>query len=483
LLIRKNIPLTVTFASLGLAEPIARALRDEKYETPTPIQAQAVPPALSGRDVVGIAQTGTGKTAAFALPILHRLAATEGRPWPKAPRVVVLCPTRELGSQIVDSFHAYGRYLRLKTMLAIGGVPIGKQKRNLAAGADILVATPGRLLDLANERAVSFDHVEVLVLDEADRMLDMGFIRDIRKIVAMIPDERQTLFFSATMPGEITKLAKDMLRNPVTVAVTPAATTVELIAQRAMRAERNQKPAMLAGLLREEGVLRALVFTRTKHGADKVVRALSQDGIEAEAIHGNKTQGARERTMAAFRNGDIRVLIATDIAARGIDVDGVSHVVNYDLPNVAETYVHRIGRTARAGASGIAVSLVSGEEMPLLRDIEKLIRQKVPLSGEASAAEPAERAGRDRNRGPRRDDQQPRQQQGRGRGKQRQRDDRPQQNQNGRNGGKPHGQHGAKPQGQRHNGPSRPHGGDNIGEVGFMSQRPRRGGMVQGSAH
>jgi len=486
--------LTITFASLGLAEPIARALRDAQYEIPTPIQAQAIPHALTGRDVVGIAQTGTGKTAAFALPILHRLAATDGKPWPKAPRVVVLCPTRELGAQIVDSFHAYGSHLRLKTMLAIGGVPIGKQKRELAAGTDVLVATPGRLLDLANERAVSFDHVEVLVLDEADRMLDMGFIRDIRKIVAMIPTKRQTLFFSATMPSEIAQLAKIMLRDPVTVAVTPAATTVELIDQRAIRAERQQKPALLAGLLREENVTRALVFTRTKHGADRVVRALDRDGIAAQAIHGNKAQNARERTMAAFRSGAIRVLVATDIAARGIDVDDVTHVVNYDLPNVPETYVHRIGRTARAGASGVAISLVSGEEMALLRDIEKLTRRQVPLTGQASAPQ----AGSDDEpRGERRDGN--RQRQGRRGGNERRdggqprsgerhaqghRNDRdgsqPRQRQqgkpraNGERNGKPQ-QHsgGRKPDDHRHDRPSRPHNGGSIGDVGFMARQPR----------
>ena len=369
------------FTALGLAEPIARALVEERYETPTPIQAAAIPPALEGRDVVGIAQTGTGKTAAFALPILHRLAANPGKALPKSPRVVVLCPTRELGGQIVDSFHTYGRHLRLRTMLAIGGVPIGKQIRALAAGIDVLVATPGRLLDLSNNRAVQFGSVEVLVLDEADRMLDMGFIRDIRKIVALIPKERQTLFFSATMPQEIARLADQMLREPVTVAVDPPATTVELVEQRAIRVDRAGKPQLLADLLTKEPVERALVFTRTKHGADRVVRSLSQAGIAAEAIHGNKTQGNRERTMAAFRNGQIKTLVATDIAARGIDVDGISHVINYDLPNIAETYVHRIGRTARAGATGVAISLVSSDEMEFLRDIEKLIRRQVPMAG------------------------------------------------------------------------------------------------------
>jgi ATP-dependent RNA helicase RhlE len=369
------------FHSLGLAEPITRALTEERYDTPTPIQAQAIPAVLAGRDLVGIAQTGTGKTAAFALPILNRLSTRPERPQPKSPRVLILAPTRELGGQIVDSFHAYGRHIRIRTTLAIGGVPIGKQIRALASGVDVLVATPGRLIDLHNNRAVNLGGVEVFVLDEADRMLDMGFIRDIRKIVALVPAERQTLFFSATMPPEIARLADDMLRDPVTVAVTPAATTVELIEQSAIRVEKVGKPGALAAILRRDPVGRALVFTRTKHGADRVVRGLVQAGIPAQAIHGNKTQGNRERTMAAFRSGDIKTLVATDIAARGIDVDGISHVVNYDLPNIAETYVHRIGRTARAGASGFAVSLVSREEMPFLRAIERLIRRTVPMVG------------------------------------------------------------------------------------------------------
>ncbi len=372
------------FTALGLAETITRALAGEGYTEPTPIQAQAIPPALAGRDLVGIAQTGTGKTAAFALPILNRLAAQPRPAKPHAPRVLILAPTRELGGQIVTSFQTYGRFLRLKTALAIGGVPIGKQKRALSSGVDVLVATPGRLLDLAQERAVNFRDVEVFVLDEADRMLDMGFIRDIRKIVAMVPQKRQTLFFSATMPTEIANLAAEMLTDPVRVAVTPAATTVERIAQRAIRVEQRAKPSLLADVLRKETVNRALVFTRTKHGADRVVRGLNAAGIPAEAIHGNKTQGNRERTLAAFRSGEIRTLVATDIAARGIDVDGVSHVINFDIPNIPETYVHRIGRTARAGASGIAISFVSGEERAFLRDIEKLIRQPVPMEGEVA---------------------------------------------------------------------------------------------------
>jgi ATP-dependent RNA helicase RhlE len=471
------------FTDLGLAEPLTRALAEEKYEKPTPIQAAAIPPALEGRDVIGIAQTGTGKTAAFALPILHRLSADAAKALPKAPRVVVLCPTRELGGQIVDSFHAYGRHMRVKTMLAIGGVPIGKQIRTLAAAVDILVATPGRLLDLANERAVSFDRVSVLVLDEADRMLDMGFIRDIRKIVAMIPKARQTLFFSATMPQEIADLARQMLRDPVTVAVTPAATTVELIEQRAIRVDRAGKPRLLNDILAKEPVDRALVFTRTKHGADRVVRSLEQAGIPAEAIHGNKTQGNRERTMAAFRSGKIRTLVATDIAARGIDVDGVSHVINYDLPNIPETYVHRIGRTARAGASGIAISLVSSDEMAFLRDIEKLIRQQVPMTGSESNWDPtrdnaaaAAEARRGGNRGSGH----------RGRGQQPQRNAGGRRDDNGearkpRHQGK--GKKGGGRKGQRPNAPSRPHNGNAIGDVGFMAQRPRRGGMGQGSAY
>ena len=477
------------FTDLGLAEPIARALIEEGYETPTPIQAAAIPPALEGRDVVGIAQTGTGKTAAFALPILNRLSATQGKPWPKAPRVVVLCPTRELGGQIVDSFHNYGRHLRLKTMLAIGGVPINKQIRALAAGVDVLVATPGRLLDLTNERAVQFNQVEVLVLDEADRMLDMGFIRDIRKIVALIPTERQTLFFSATMPQEISRLAEQMLRNPVKVAVTPAATTVELIEQRAIRVDRAAKPDLLVTILTKEPVERALVFTRTKHGADRVVRSLSQAGIPAEAIHGNKTQGNRERTMAAFRAGQIKTLVATDIAARGIDVDGITHVINYDLPNIAETYVHRIGRTARAGASGIAISLVSSDEMPFLRDIEKLIRQPVPMTidarSHATNEAPEEGRGQRQRSGNRRPEQ--------ARGEKRQHpnnrdarraDGAPPKNGKRRGGGnnqnRPKG--GDQPRQGNREAP-RPHanGGGAISDIRFMN-RPRRPGMSQGSA-
>lgn len=369
----------MSFENLGLAEPITRAIAKQRYHTPTPIQAQAIPPVLAGRDLIGIAQTGTGKTAAFALPILHHLSARTGKPEPKSVRVLVLTPTRELASQIVDNFQTYGRYLKTKTRLAIGGVPIGKQIRAISDGADVLVATPGRLIDLSQSRAVRLDKVEFLVLDEADRMLDMGFIRDIEKIVAKLPKKRQTLFFSATMPPEIARFAEGMLTDPAKVAVTPVASTVERITQHIAHVERAGKPALLGEMLKREPVDRALVFTRTKHGADRVVRGLVKSGIAAEAIHGNKSQGQRQRVLTAFRKGQVRTLIATDIAARGIDVDGISHVFNFDLPEVPETYVHRIGRTARAGKDGIAVSLCSTEELPLLKGIEKLIRQEITV--------------------------------------------------------------------------------------------------------
>ena len=378
------------FQNFKLDDAITRALAEEKYVTPTPIQAQTIPTAMAGRDVIGIAQTGTGKTAAFALPILHRLAGNPRALEHKTCRVLVLSPTRELSGQILDSFRAYGRHLRLKSALAIGGVSMGAQVRSLLHGVDILVATPGRLLDLVQSNALRLGGVECFVLDEADRMLDMGFIADIRKIVAKLPAHRQTLMFSATMPGAIADLAAHMLRDPVKVAVTPTASTAERIEQRVIRVDRAAKPAILVDLLRQETIDRALVFTRTKHGADKVVRRLAQAGIAAEAIHGNKSQGQRERVLAAFRSGKVRTLVATDIAARGIDVDGISHVVNFDLPNVPETYVHRIGRTARAGAAGIAISLCDTEEMAFLRDIEKLIRMALPASDHRAYPQRAE---------------------------------------------------------------------------------------------
>jgi ATP-dependent RNA helicase RhlE len=330
--------------------------------------------------VIGIAQTGTGKTAAFALPILHRLNANPRRADRKACRVLVLSPTRELSDQICTSFRAYGRHLGISAALAIGGVPMGRQVRALQNGVDVLVATPGRLLDLVRSNALRLGEVEFLVLDEADRMLDMGFIHDIRKIVGKLPARRQTMFFSATMPAAIAELAGQMLRDPAKVVVTPVASTVKRVDQQVLMVDGAAKPTVLADVLKRQSVERALVFTRTKHGADKVVRGLVKAGIPAQAIHGNKSQSQRQRVLAAFRNGAVRTLVATDIAARGIDVEGISHVVNYDLPNVAETYVHRIGRTARAGADGIAISLCGGEEAAFLRDIEKLIRMSIPAT-------------------------------------------------------------------------------------------------------
>jgi ATP-dependent RNA helicase RhlE len=373
-----------TFQEFKLDNAILRSLAEEKYETPTPIQQQTIPILMAGRDVIGIAQTGTGKTAAFALPILHQLAANPRQSERKSCRVLVLSPTRELSGQILDSFRTYGRHLRLRSALAIGGVSMGAQVRSLLNGVDILVATPGRLLDLVQSNALRLNSVEFFVLDEADRMLDMGFINDIRKVVAKLPAQRQTLMFSATMPGAIADLAAHMLRNPERVSVAPVAATADRIEQRIIRVDRAAKLATLVDVLRQEPVDRALIFTRTKHGADKVVRSLIRDGITAEAIHGNKSQNHRERVLAAFRNGAVKTLVATDIAARGIDVDGISHVVNFDLPNVPETYVHRIGRTARAGAEGIAISLCDGEEVAFLRDIEKLIRMSIPMTDRRS---------------------------------------------------------------------------------------------------
>ena len=375
-----------SFDGFGLNEAITRAIAEEKYASPTPIQVQTIPIVMSRRDVIGIAQTGTGKTAAFALPILHQLAAQARPPERKSCRILVLSPTRELSGQILASFRAYGRHLRIRTALAIGGVPMGGQVRALLDGVDVLVATPGRLLDLVKSNALRLGGVELLVLDEADRMLDMGFIHDIRKIVSKLPAKRQTLLFSATMPGAIAELAAQLLRDPIRVAVTPVASTVERVEQRVVHVNRAAKPDVLVDVLRREPIDRALIFTRTKRGADKVVRGLIKAGITAHAIHGNKSQSQRERVLAAFRRGDVTTLVATDIAARGIDVDGISHVVNFDLPDVPETYVHRIGRTARAGADGIAISLCDPEERALLRSIEKLIGKSI--SGSDSRAHP-----------------------------------------------------------------------------------------------
>jgi ATP-dependent RNA helicase RhlE len=468
-----------TFNDFGLAEPILRALAEQQYETPTPIQLQAIPIVRDGHDLIGIAQTGTGKTAAFALPILNRLAANRKRPERKSCRVLVLSPTRELSAQILDSFQTYGRHLRLGTALAIGGVKMGPQIRALANGTDVFVATPGRLLDLMRSRAVTLDHVETFVLDEADRMLDMGFIHDIRTIIGKLPAQRQTLLFSATMPQAISELAGKMLRQPKTVAVTPVATTAEKVAQRVIHVDRASKPALLADVLKTEPVERALVFSRTKHGADKIVRGLVKAGISAHAIHGNKSQNQRTRVLADFRDGRIKTLIATDIAARGIDVDGISHVINYDLPEVPESYVHRIGRTARAGAEGVAISFCSRDEVPLLRAIEKTIRLAIPASGQTPATAPHAQPPRPQHNG--RPHGRPQQQRGHGR---------PQQHANGGSpksaNGHPRNQtkHQAKQQQPHHNGHSggqrhaqaqraqQPASDGTIGSVAFMHRKP-----------
>jgi ATP-dependent RNA helicase RhlE len=371
--------IVTTFQELGLSRPILQALASENYTTPTPIQAQAIPHVRAGRDLLGVAQTGTGKTAAFALPIIERLAGEPKRPLRRACRCLVLSPTRELASQIAESFRVYGKNLRLSVAVVFGGVSVGKQIRELSQGVDILVATPGRLLDVMGQGALLLDAVEIVVLDEADQMLDMGFIRDIRKIVAALPKKRQSLFFSATMPKEIGELAGGFLTDPLKVAVAPVATTAERVDQRVVHVESARKQPLLEALLADETIDRALVFTRTKHGADRVVRRLLQANFSAAAIHGNKSQSQRERALADFKAGRVRLLVATDIAARGIDIDNVSHVLNFDLPNVAESYVHRIGRTARAGAAGIAISFCDREESAFLRDIERLTRQKVPV--------------------------------------------------------------------------------------------------------
>lgn len=367
------------FSDFPFVAPIMKALAREGYVTPTPIQIKAIPLVLSGRDVLGIAQTGTGKTAAFALPILDRLARSTKKRMPKSCRALILSPTRELANQIAESCRAYGRDLALKTEVIFGGVPVNRNIRACAPGVDILVATPGRLLDLIDQRALTLSEIEMLVLDEADQMLDLGFIHALKRIVAMLPKQRQSLFFSATMPETIAGLAAKFLTDPVEVAVAPVATTAERVDQGVMFVPQKAKQALLANVLKDEAFARVLVFTRTKHGADRVVRHMEKERINAAAIHGNKSQPQRERALKSFRDGETRVLIATDIAARGIDVDGVTHVINFELPNIPESYVHRIGRTARAGNSGIALSFCADDEKPYLRDIQKLTRMTVPV--------------------------------------------------------------------------------------------------------
>jgi ATP-dependent RNA helicase RhlE len=376
----------MTFSALQLVDPLRRALEEEGYTSATPIQAQAIPHVLAGRDLLAVAQTGTGKTAAFALPILQLLAGRRPAGERRPVRALVLTPTRELAGQVSESFRTYGRHLPLRHAVAYGGVGIRPQADALRHGVDVLVATPGRLIDLLDQRLARLDGVEILVLDEADRMLDMGFLPAVRRIIAVLPRKRQNLFVSATMGPEPAALAARILVDPVRVEVTPPATTVETVAQSVHFVEKAGKQALLERLLQDANISRALVFTRTKRGADRVVRLLHHAGIHAGAIHANKSQGQRERALAAFREGHTRVLVATDIAARGIDVDDISHVVNYDLPNVPEAYVHRIGRTARAGAKGAAISLCDSSERPLLRDIEREIRMRVPVGGIVPAA-------------------------------------------------------------------------------------------------
>lgn len=395
----------MAFRKLALTEPVLKALAHEGYTTPTPIQQQAIPFILQGKDLLGCAQTGTGKTAAFAIPILELMQAQ--KPLGPGIKVLVLTPTRELAIQIDESFAAYGRYAGIRHTVIFGGVSQHSQVNELRRGVDILVATPGRLLDLMQQGFIHLDKLQIFVLDEADRMLDMGFIHDVKKVIAKLPAKRQTLFFSATMPPEIQKLADVLLKHPAKVEVTPPSSTVDKIAQQLYFVAKKEKPELLIHLLSDPEIKTTLVFTRTKHGADKVVKILQKFQIRAAAIHGNKSQNARQNALADFKNGTIRVLVATDIAARGIDIDELSHVINFDLPDVPETYVHRIGRTGRAGNEGIAISFCSADEREELRDIQKLIGKQIPVVAEhpftanahMTAPAPEERPARPNFRG------------------------------------------------------------------------------------
>ena len=410
----------MTFEQLGLSQPVLQALALKEYTAPSPIQAQAIPTLLKGRDLLGIAQTGTGKTAAFMLPSIDRLTQADKRPQPRTCRMLVLAPTRELASQIAESARGYARFSHMSVATVFGGTSINKNRQDVSRGVDVLVATPGRLIDLIEQGALSLKAVEILVLDEADQMLDLGFIHALKQIVKMLPSKRQTLFFSATMPKTIRDLADKFLTDPAEVSVAPSATTAERVDQYVTFVQQAEKQALLTMMLRagfsDKGNMdRVLIFTRTKHGADRVVKLLAGNGIVANAIHGNKSQPQRERALAEFKGGKAKILVATDIAARGIDVSGVSHVINFELPNVAEQYVHRIGRTARAGAAGVAIAYCAEDERAYLKGIEKLTRQRieiVPLPENFGAeanrikasrvgpipAERAERAPEDRNR-------------------------------------------------------------------------------------
>ena len=421
----------LTFVSLGVAEPILRALAAENYTHPTPIQGKAIPALLEGRDLLGIAQTGTGKTAAFGLPLLQKLSTGHVPPGPKQTRALILAPTRELAVQIEQSLRTYGRFLNLKLAVILGGVSQNNQVRAMARGVDILVATPGRLLDLVQQKHVRLDAVECFIVDEADRMLDMGFIRDVRKLVALLPKKRQSMLFSATMPDDIAKLAHEMLNQPQRIEIAPQGRTADRVTQKLYFVPMPQKRQLLSELLKDVSLNRVIVFTRTKHGANRVAEHLSRTGVVAEAIHGNKSQNARQRALEMFRDGKARVLVATDIAARGIDIDNISHVVNFELPNEPESYVHRIGRTARAGTDGIAISFCDASERDYLRDIERLIRMKI----EVVAHELPELTEEQR-----RQQEEPRRPHGH------------------RHGGKPHGHH--KPGGGHHHG-NRSEAGEN----------------------
>jgi len=419
----------VTFADLGLAEPLLRALNAANYTVPTPIQARTIPALLQGRDVLGIAQTGTGKTAAFALPVLQHLSASNERAQPRSPRALVLAPTRELAVQIARSFDTYGRGLGLKLATVVGGLGYGRQIETLARGVDILVATPGRLLDLVDRGNVKLGHVTFFVLDEADRMFDMGFIRDVRRIASSVSKNRQTLLFSATMPGDIAKLSSEILKNPEKVEIAPQGRTVDRIDQRVYFVNAANKRALLSHLLSDSALERVIVFTRTKRGANRVAEALEDRGVRSEAIHGNKSQNARQKALENFSRGKARVLVATDLASRGIDVNGVTHVINFELPADAESYVHRIGRTARAGASGIAISFCDGSERGQLKGIERLTNQRIavvptPANEDMPAAPPPRARSESDDRDERRDDH---------------RDDRPREHRGPRGGGRPGG--------------------------------------------
>jgi ATP-dependent RNA helicase RhlE len=377
-----------TFKELNLIQPIQNALDKQGYEIPTPIQAKSIPGLLEGKDLIGIAQTGTGKTAAFSLPILQRMTEK----YPRVIKTLVLAPTRELAAQIGESFFEYGKFLKFKHTVIFGGVKQGKQVTALKKGVDILVATPGRLLDLINQKKLTLRNVEFFVLDEADRMLDMGFIHDIKKLIALLPKKKQSLFFSATMSEEINKLAKTLLNNPIRVEVTPQAKTVDKIKQHIFYVDKGVKDKLLLDLFKHEKLESVLIFTRTKHKANKVSKFLNKNRILSDAIHGNKSQGARTKAISSFKSGKIKVLVATDIAARGIDIDNISHVINYELPNEPESYVHRIGRTARAGTSGTAFSFCGAEERNYLRDIERLIKQKIDIMDHSFHSDTAKNA-------------------------------------------------------------------------------------------